>query len=219
MNRQLRHFVLSTPMTYSTRLVQSVSLARSRSFRLFFARVPRAGFPFPLPKSWRVASTKACSGSLPFSFSPSLALCASKLSIKSFFLTRATRCKCIFSRRSLRVVVARRPLTVATGITRGPATMRRDGGYLLDDWSHRRVAPLGLPRALLQGLVRRRGKTVSEEKETGEGGYSITPSVWSQSASGVSGIDSLRDLSFSLSFFPFSLSFCRWLDRLLSEGI
>lgn len=66
--------------------------------------------------------------------------------------------------------------------------------------------PVGLPRALLQGLVRRRGKTVSEEKETGEGGYSITPSVWSQSASRVSGIDSLLSLSSLSPLLTLSLS-------------
>lgn len=66
MNSQVKHFVPFIPMTYSTRLVQSISPARppDRS-RWFFARVPRASFPISSPE--KLASMKVCRILSPFS--------------------------------------------------------------------------------------------------------------------------------------------------------
>ena len=187
-------FVSFISMTYSTRLVRSISLVRFGSFPLFFYSSSSNCF-FPVSSPKKLASLKMCSSAL--SFFLCLARAHRSFQLNFFFShTRATWYECTLS-----ALVASHEDRYCTDGNNAALRWWRSS-YLPDDWSHRRADPLELPRTLLRGLVRRQGKTVSEEKEIGKGGYSITPSVWSQGAFGMSGIDSLQGpfRSLSLSF-------------------
>jgi len=107
MNSQLRHFVPFISMTYSTRLVRSISLHAVRIVPVLFC--PNSSSRFLVSSSEKLASTKACSGSLSLSFSLSLSLARASrahrsLQLNFFLLSRerresATGCECTLSRR------------------------------------------------------------------------------------------------------------------------
>lgn len=160
-------------MTYSTRLVWSISLARSRSFPLFFARVPRALVSRFLSR--KVGEYGSVFGLSPFLLSLSLSLtrararARAKLSIKLFFSHASYRIR-VHSLAPIRVSEDRYRSDGNNAASRWRDATRWlfTGGLIASS-----RGPLGLLRALLRGLVRQRGKTVAEEKETGEGGIPL----------------------------------------------
>lgn len=164
-------------MTYSARLVQSISLARSGSFPLFFCP-SSSSYWFPVSSPEKLASTEAYSGSLSLSLPFACARARRSFQLNFFFLSREPQdASSLAPRRAGPVRSASHEDSYRSDGNNAALRWRRTRRLFTGRLIASSRGPLGLPRALLRGLVRRRGKTVSEEKETGEDGHSITPSV------------------------------------------